>query len=124
MQQEISVLESNNTWLLTTLPPDKHAIGCKWVFKTKLHLDRYKARLVAKGFTQEEGFDYFNTFYLVIKPNTVKLLLSRDVSKHWFIHQLDVKNAFLHGDLHEEVYMPPPLGYPSIDKVCKLLKSL
>ncbi|CAH9090919.1 unnamed protein product, partial [Cuscuta epithymum] len=130
MNNEIQALEKNDTWILVNLPPNKHCIGCKWVFKTKLKsdgsLDRYKARLVAKGYTQEEGLDYFDTFSPVVKLTTVRILLAIASAKNWFLHQLDVNNAFLHGDLYEEIYMQPPPGYLSSNdnRVCKLTKSL
>ncbi|WVZ25700.1 hypothetical protein V8G54_004244 [Vigna mungo] len=114
MQAELTALEQNNTWTLTTLPPHKQAIGCKWVYKTKHKadgtIDRYKARLVAKGYTQLEGIDYFDTFSPVVKLTTVRLILSLVVVHNWHLRQLDVNNAFLHGDLNEEVYMHPPPG--------------
>jgi hypothetical protein len=117
MQAEISALEQNNTWELTNLPPHKHAIGCKWVFKIKHRSDgtieRYKARLVAKGYTQSEGIDYYETFSPVAKLTTVRCLLAIAAVKGWFLHQLDINNAFLHGDLDEEVYMSLPPGYSS-----------
>ncbi|GJQ96618.1 retrovirus-related pol polyprotein from transposon RE1 [Tanacetum coccineum] len=115
MNKELQALEANHTWTLTLLPPDKKAIGCKWVYKIKFHSDgtieRYKARLVAQGFTQQEGIDYTETFAPVAKIVTVRTLLVVDVHHNWHIAQLDINNAFLHGDLHEEVYMSLPPGY-------------
>lgn len=108
-----------------------HVIGCKWVFKTKLapddSLDKLKARLVAKGFHQEEGIDFLETFSIVIKQATIRIVLSVAMVKRWSIHQLDVKNAFLHGTLKETVYMeqPPGFAHPTLsDHVCLLQKSL
>ncbi|GKV36736.1 hypothetical protein SLEP1_g44835 [Rubroshorea leprosula] len=131
MQVELTALEDTNTWSLVTLPPDKRPIGCKWVFKIKSKSDgsieRYKARLVAKGFNQVEGVDYHDTFASVAKLVTVHVLLAIVAVKQWSLHQLDVQNAFLHGDLYEEVYMTLPLGHPrkgEKDLVCKLHKSL
>uniref|UniRef100_A0A2N9H6I0 Integrase catalytic domain-containing protein n=1 Tax=Fagus sylvatica TaxID=28930 RepID=A0A2N9H6I0_FAGSY len=130
MSNELRALEANSTWTLEPLPPDKKPIGCKWVFKTKLNADgsieRYKARLVAKGYTQIEGLDYHETFAPVAKMTTVRCLLAVAATQQWIIHQLDVNNAFLHGDLDEEVYMTPPPGYcpKGETRVCRLRKSL
>ena len=134
MAEEIRALENNRTWSIVQLPSRHHTIGCKWLFKVKLKADgsveRYKARLVAKGYTQQEGVDYFDTFAPVAKLVTVKLLLALTFIKGWSLHQLDVNNASLHGDLSEEVYMTIPQGYfpmgESLSKnfVCKLRKSL
>ncbi|GKB73600.1 ribonuclease H-like domain-containing protein [Tanacetum coccineum] len=86
-----------------------------WLFKHKFHADetlsRYKARLVANGSSQQLGVDFDETFSLVVKPATIRTVLSLDVSRKWPIHQLDVKNAFLNGDLSETVYMHQPLGF-------------
>ncbi|GKB13979.1 retrovirus-related pol polyprotein from transposon TNT 1-94 [Tanacetum coccineum] len=107
MAKEIKALEENNTWILTQLPPSKYAIGSKWVYKIKYNanglVEKYKAMVVAKGYTQKEGVNYKETLALVTKMVTVRTLLAVAVSKGWFIEELDINNAFLHGDLHEEV---------------------
>lgn len=112
MQREITALEENNTWELTPLPPGKNAIDSKWVYKIKYkpngEVERYKARLVAEGYTQMEGVDFHDTFAPVAKLVTVRVLLTIAVKRGWTIHQLDVNNAFLHGDLNEEIYMKIP----------------
>ena len=100
-----------------------------FVVKQKMDgiVDRYKARLVAKGFTQTFGIDYQETFAPVAKLNTVRVLLSCAVNQGWDLQQLDVKNAFLHGELEEEVYMEIPPGFScdkTQDKVCKLKRAL
>jgi hypothetical protein len=126
MQQELQALEENETWTLQPLPKGKKPLGCKWVYKIKHNSDgtieRYKARLVIFGNHQVEGIDYNETFAPVVKMVTVRLVLAVAAAKKWEIHQMDVHYAFLHGDLHEEVYMKPPPGFhtsqPEI--VCKL----
>ncbi|GJT23079.1 retrovirus-related pol polyprotein from transposon TNT 1-94 [Tanacetum coccineum] len=109
MKAEIDALESNGTWELVTLPPGKKAIGCKWVYKTKYNSDstveRHKARLVIYRNKQREGIDYKETFAPVAKMVTVRTFLSVAAVKNWELHQMDVHNAFLHGDLNEDVYM-------------------
>ena len=130
MDKEIEALEVNNTWTLVLLPPGKCPIGCKRVYRVKYlpdgSIERYKAWLVAKGFTQKFGLDYSEPFSPVAKSVSVRIMLSLAAVKGWFLHQLDVNNAFLHGDLVEDVYMCLPLGFHSKGEniVCKLNKSL
>ena len=130
MHNEIQALQANSTWTLIELPSGKKPIGCRWVYKVKLKSDgtieRYKARLVAKGYNQIEGLDYTETFAPVAKLVTVRVLLSVAAIQGWHLHQLDVNNAFLHGDLDEAVYMslPPGFGRKGETRVCKLNKSL
>ncbi|XP_024019780.1 uncharacterized protein LOC112091139 [Morus notabilis] len=114
MQEELTALYSNNTWHLVPRPSNTNIIGSKWVYHIKYKedgsIDRYKARLVARGFTQVSGLDYDETFSPVIKPATIRIILSLAVVSCWTIKQLDVKNAFLHGFLKETVYMEQPPG--------------
>ncbi|GKC17148.1 retrovirus-related pol polyprotein from transposon RE1, partial [Tanacetum coccineum] len=131
MTKEINALESNDIWTLTTLSANKISIGCKWVYRIKYFTDgsveKYKARLVAKCFTQKEGIDFKETFAPVAKMVTVRAVIALAIHNNWLLEQLDVNNAFLHGDLYEEVYMKVLQGYatslPS-NTVCKLNKSL
>jgi len=129
MTAELQALELNNTWSLVPLPPNKRVVGYKWVFKIKCRSDgsveRYNARLVAKGYFQQEGLDYTETFSSVAKMVTIKTFLTLAAMERWTLHQLDVNNAFLHGELHEEVYICLPPGLPNKGElVCKLNKSL
>ncbi|XP_070674720.1 uncharacterized protein [Malus domestica] len=131
MQEEISALHTQGTWNLVVLPSLKNLVGCKWIFKIKRHsngtIARHKARLVAKGFSQEPGIDYGETFSPVVKPTTVRLVLTLAAQFGWSLRQLDVKNAFLHGILEDEVYMAQPPGFEDVHHphlVCKLQKSL
>ncbi|PKI45909.1 hypothetical protein CRG98_033708 [Punica granatum] len=115
MEEEIHALELNKTWTVKQLPPRKQPIGCIWIYKVKCQADgsieRHKARLVANGFTHVEGIDYHETFAPVAKLVTVRCLLTIAIAKEWQIHQMAVNNAFLHGDLDEEVYMELPPGF-------------
>uniref|UniRef100_A0A2N9GYQ8 Reverse transcriptase Ty1/copia-type domain-containing protein n=1 Tax=Fagus sylvatica TaxID=28930 RepID=A0A2N9GYQ8_FAGSY len=132
MSKELEALEANHTWVLTSLPPGKQPIGCKWVYKLKFKSDgtieRYKARLVAKGYNQREGIDYSETFSPVAKLVTVRSFIAIAAAQGWSITQLDVNNAFLHGDLDEEVFMSLPPGFRNkgghTNQVCRLTKSL
>lgn len=132
---ELGALEENRTWDVVSLPIGKNVVGCKWIFTIKYNADgtieRYKARLVAQGFTQQEGVDYMDTFSPVAKLTTVKVLLGLAAAKDWTLTQMDVSNAFLHGELDEEIYMSLPQGYTPApgtclppNPVCRLRKSL
>ncbi|GJR49992.1 putative RNA-directed DNA polymerase [Tanacetum coccineum] len=131
MEEEIKALIKNNTWEKRVLPPGKKTVGCRWVFTIKYKpdgtIERYKARLVAKGHTQTYGIDYSETFSPVAKINTIRVLISIAANKGWPLHQFDVKNAFLHGELKEEIYMEAPRGFTDSfgeREVCLLKKSL
>lgn len=131
MREEYAALMNQHTWSLVPLPPDKNLVSCKWLFKLKRNADgsiaRHKARLVARGFSQEYGVDYDETFSPVVRHTTVRLILGLAAHHNWNLHQLDVKNAFLHGYLTEEVYMSQPGGFEdnkNPNLVCKLHKSL
>jgi len=109
MDEEMAALDVNVTWELVTLPKDKKTIRCKWVYKVKHNADefmnRYKTRLVAKGYAQTYGIDYEETYSPVAKMTTIRAIIAMATAKGWSLHQMDVKNVFLHGDLQEEVYM-------------------
>ncbi|GJY36293.1 ribonuclease H-like domain-containing protein [Tanacetum coccineum] len=115
MRDEYIALIKNKTWTLVPRPPNTNSVHCMWIFRHKYLADgtlsRYKARLVANGSTQLEGVDVDETFSPVVKPGTIRTVLTLAASPHWPIHQLDVKNAFLHGDLSETVYMHQPPGF-------------
>lgn len=131
MVEEVNALLKNQTWSLVQSSPKHNTVGCKWVFRVKRKpngsVERYKARLVAKGFHQQPGIDFHDTFSPVIKPATIRTVLSIAVSRGWRLRQLDVKNAFLHGFLSEDVYMVQPPGFVDPTRpnhVCKLHKAL
>ena len=112
MNKEITTLSENHTWDVVSLPQGKRPIGNRWVYKVKLRsdgsLERLKARLVAKGYNQKQGVDYEETFSPIVKMTTFRCMLAVAASHNWIVHQLDVKNTFFYGDLHEEVYMTMP----------------
>ncbi|KAK1648500.1 hypothetical protein QYE76_066305 [Lolium multiflorum] len=114
MEEEYDALMINKTWHLVPPSSKRNLIDCKWVYRIKRRadgtVDRYKARLVEKGFKQRYGIDYEDTFSPVVKIATIRTVLAISVSRGWKLRQLDVKNAFLHGVLEEEVYMKQPPG--------------
>ena len=131
MDEEMVALDLNQMWDMEPLLEGKKSIGFKWVYKIKHNanglVSRYKARLVAKGYAQTYGIDFEETLSPVEKMAIVRAIISLTASKHWKLHQMDVKNAFLNGDLEEEVYMEQPEGFVHPDfphYVCKLRKAL
>lgn len=131
MEKEIASIEENCTWELVDPPEGIKVIGVKWVFKTKLNengeVDKFKARLVAKGYHQKQGVDFHEVFAPVARWDTVRVILSIAAEKGWNVFQLDVKSAFLHGELMEEVYVEQPKGFVvngEEEKVYKLKKAL
>ncbi|KAJ9556386.1 hypothetical protein OSB04_011000 [Centaurea solstitialis] len=130
IDDELSSILENNTWVLSDLPPGFKPLGCKWIFKKKMKvdgtIDKFKARLVIQGFRQKPGIVYFDTYAPVARISTIRLLIALAAIHKLVVHQMDVKTAFLNGELDEEVYMKQPEGFvPSNEhKVCKLVKSL
>ena len=131
VRSEMDSVMSNGTWEIVDRPYGCKPIGCKWVFKKKLRpngtIERYKIRLVAKGYTRKEYEDFFDTYSPVVRLTTIQVLLSLAASYGLIVHQMDVKTAFLNGELEEEIYMDQPDGFVANgqeDKVGKLLKSL
>ena len=121
----------NRTWKLVDLPSGCKTIGCKWVLRKKLEsggsIDKYKARLVAKGFKQKADLDFFDTFSRVTRITSIRLLISIAAIFYLKIHQMDVKTAFLNGDLEEEIYMDQFEGFVEPrqeSNECKLTRSL
>ncbi|KAG8478760.1 hypothetical protein CXB51_028634 [Gossypium anomalum] len=133
VQAEYDALIAKSTWELYSLPLSRKAIGCKWLFKIKKNpngtINRRKARLVAKGCSQVPGYDFTGTFSLVVKLTTIRVILYVAVTKGWPLRQVDVNNAFLNGDLADDVFMQQPPGFvqhgSSGEKlVCHLTKAL
>lgn len=115
MNEEFNALMKIGTWTLVPKNDSMNIVGTKWVFHIKRKADgsveHYKACLVAKSFHQQEGIDYFETYSPVVKPITIRTVLSLAISTGWCIKQVDVSNAFLHGQLQEPVYMSQPPGF-------------
>ncbi|WVZ88098.1 hypothetical protein U9M48_034651 [Paspalum notatum var. saurae] len=131
MVAELEAIRENKTWKLTDLPVGQRAIGLKWVFKVKKDpsgkIVKHKARLVAKGYAQRQGVDFDEVFAPVARLETVRLLLAIAASGGWEVHHMDVKSAFLNGDLQEEVFVHQPPGFVDEQqprKVLKLKKAL
>ena len=115
MKEEFSSLQKNNTWELVDLPLGRKLVQCRWVFKTNFDADgsplKYKAILVAKGYSQVHGIDYNETFAPVAKMDSIRLALAIAALKQWEVHHMDVKCAFLNGDITEDIYMQKPEGF-------------
>ncbi|RVW64180.1 Retrovirus-related Pol polyprotein from transposon RE2 [Vitis vinifera] len=131
MSSELTALMRHGTWDLIPPPINCHPVGCKWVFRVKRKadgsVDKFKARLVAKGYNQQPGVDYNETFSPVVKPATIRTVLSIAIMNGWPLKQMDVNNAFLHGNLTETVYMMQPPGFKDLsrpDYVCRLRKAI
>jgi hypothetical protein len=130
MDLEIESIEGKNTWELSSLPEGAKAVGVKWIYKTKYNemgeIEKHKARLVAKGYSQKYGIDYNEVFAPVARWDTIRSVVVLAASKGWCVFQLDVKSAFLHGELTEDIYVEQPLGYQKGDKnkLYKLRKTL
>ena len=131
MKSEIQSMYDNQVWTLIDPPKGTKTIGCKWVFKKKTDMDgkvhTYKARLVAKGFKQTYGIDYDETFSPVAMLKSIRILIAIAAYHDYEIWQMDVKTAFLNGNLLEDVYMTQPEGFvqpKNSGKVCKLQRSI
>ena len=131
MASEFDALQQQHTWSLVPPCPDQNIIGRHWIYKIKRNTDgsvsQYKARLITKGFHQQAGVNFDETFNPVVKPPTVRIILSLAAQNQWSLQQLDVSNAFLHGLLKESVFMAQPIGFLDSAQpfhVCQLHKSL
>lgn len=131
MPEEYQALLHQGTWILVPPFTVQRVLGSKWIFRLKRDSDgkivRHKARLVANGYHQKPGLDFLETFSPVVKMTTVRLIISVALQFFWPIHQLDVKNAFLHGHISEEIHMAQPQGFinPQFPKhVCYLQKAI
>lgn len=131
MDVEMEAIEKNGTWELIDLPEGGKKIGVKWIYKTKFdengEVTKYKARLVVKGYAQQHGVDYTEVFAPVARMETIRLVIALATLRGWPLYQLDVKSAFLHGELHENVFVEQPCGYGQREneqKVYKFKKAL
>ncbi|KAA0031640.1 Retrovirus-related Pol polyprotein from transposon TNT 1-94 [Cucumis melo var. makuwa] len=127
MKEELKSMNDNEVWDLVEFPKESKRVGCKWVFKTKRdsngNIERYKARLVAKGYTQKDDIDYKETFSPVSKKDSLRIIMALVAHYDLELYQMDVKTAFLNGNLDEEVFMDQPEGFMVEGKehmVCKL----
>ena len=115
MKDEMESMSSNGVWDLEQIPKGAKAVGCKWVYKTKYdsrgNIERFKARLVAKGFTQREGIDYNETFSPVSCKDSLRIIMALVAHYDLELHRMDVKTAFLNGDLEENIYMAQPNSF-------------
>ena len=126
VRSEFDSIMQNYTYYITDLPPGCKALGNKWIM-TRKPGGKYKSRLVVQGFRQKEGLDYFDTYSPVTRITSIRLMIAIAALRDLEIHQMDVKTAFLNGDLEEEIYMKQPEGFVipgQEDKVCRLVKSL
>jgi hypothetical protein len=131
MRNEVNSIEQNQTWELVDMPQGHRPITLKWVFKLKKgetgEVVKHKARLVARGFVQQAGVDFDEVFAPVARMESVRLLLALAAEAGWNVHHMDVKSAFLNGDLKEEVYVCQPPGFVVLGqehKVLRLRKAL
>ena len=131
MKSEMKSLNKNDVQELVELPKGRKAIGCKWIFKTKIdgegNIERYKARLVAQGYTQKFGVDYDQRFSPVVCFESIRSIIAIAANNGLKLHQMDVKTAFLNGELSEEIYLKQPEGFIMKgyeDHVCKLKRSI
>ena len=128
MLDEMTSLEANETWELIDPPPRQLPIGLKWVFKTKKDatgiITKHKARLIAKGYVQRQGIDYDEVFAPVARLESVQLLLALTASEGWLFHHMDIKSAFLNGELRENVYVAQPPGFVVAGKEQKVLRLI
>jgi hypothetical protein len=129
IETELNQLQRMGTWDLVDLPDERQAIGNRWVFVKKYSstgaLEKFKARLVAKGYSQIPGMDFSETFSPVVRLETIRTILSLAVNMDWEINQMDVKGAYLNGNLKEEVFMHQPDGFEDgTDRVCRLIKTI
>ena len=131
MNEELEQIEKKNTWELVPRPNDKNVIGTKWIFKNKLNENgdviRNMARLVCKGYAQQEGIDFEETFAPVARLEAIRMFLTLSSFQKFKVYEMDVKSAFLNGDLEEEVYIEQPDGFmlgndPKL--VCRLIKAI
>lgn len=131
ISNELTTLMKHGTWDLVLPPLHCNPVGCKWVFRVKRKADgsveRFKARLVAKGYNQRPDVDYKQAFSLVVKPATIRTILSLVVMNVWDLRQLDVNNAFINGELTKTVFMVQPPRFKDLSKsdhVCRLKKAI